>query len=238
MPDKSDKKSKDKEAHHDPKSYDVDEGWAFNKQDSFAKKIGETRSDMKKFAASKNRVTAERERKPLTEEEMADFEKASMYCPLTGILNAKSFFKKLDYELRRAKRYKRPLSLMMLQVDNMDHYKRQYGAMVEDEVVKSVSKLLQTCIRDVDVPGRGEGICLGVIFPETYSSRAMVVAERVKEKLRTESVSSDLRHLKVTGSLGVVSFPTHARDEHELMRKVMEFVEHAKSEGGDRVHNG
>ncbi|MBK7747266.1 MAG: hypothetical protein IPI39_08485 [Candidatus Obscuribacter sp.] len=53
MPDKSDKKPKDKEAHLDPKSYDVDEGWAFNKQDSFAKKMGETRSDMKNLPPPK-----------------------------------------------------------------------------------------------------------------------------------------------------------------------------------------
>ncbi|MBL8082438.1 MAG: GGDEF domain-containing protein [Candidatus Obscuribacter sp.] len=220
------------------KKYDIDEGWAFAKENKFSKMVNETRFDRAKFKATKNRETAERERKPLTEAEMAEFEKASTIDALTGVLNFKTFYRKLDYELRRAKRYKRPLSLMLVQLDNLDNCKRQYGAMVEDEMVKSAVRLILGCIRDVDVCGRAEGSDIAVIFPETYSSKAMVVAERVRDKLRSESINNDLRHLRVTASIGVVSFPTHARDEHDLLQKAIQFAGHAREEGGDMVFNG
>jgi GGDEF domain-containing protein len=47
-----------------------------------------------------------------------------------------------------------------------------------------------------------------------------------------------MRHLRVTTSIGVVSFPTHARDEIDLMQRAVEFLAKAEEEGGDRVHNG
>lgn len=222
------------------KKYDVDEGWAFAKENKFSKMVTESRFDRQKFRAAKNRVKAERERKPLTDAELAEMEKASLLDPITGILNFKSFYKKLDYELRRAKRYKRPLSIMVLEVDNLEQIKRQYGAMVEEELLKACTRILKSCIRDVDFPGRAapDGLGLAVIFPETYSSKAMVVAERVREKLKNETISQDLRHLRISASIGVVSFPTHARDERDLLDKAIEFVAIARGEGGDRVHNG
>jgi GGDEF domain-containing protein len=83
----------------------------------------------------------------------------------------------------------------------------------------------------VDVPGRCKANRLAIIFPETYSSRAVVVGERIRERLKGQPISDELKHLRVTCSVGVVSFPTHAREENELMFKALEFLEIARSEG-------
>ncbi|MBX3138360.1 diguanylate cyclase, partial [Candidatus Obscuribacterales bacterium] len=79
---------------------------------------------------------------------------------------------------------------------------------------------------------------LAIIFPETYSSRAVVVGERIRERLKTQPINEELKHLRVTASVGVVSFPTHARDENDLMFKALEFLDVASQDGGDRVYNG
>jgi diguanylate cyclase (GGDEF)-like protein len=221
------------------KKFDIDEGWSSAKENKFTKMVNETRTDREKFKADKVRKTSEIEvNKQLSDEELSELEKSSMLDPLTGLLNFKAFFKKLDYELRRAKRYKRPLSLMLVQLDNLEGSKRQYGAMIEEELLKSATQTLKACIRDIDFPGRGDGPYLLVVFPETYSSKAMVVAERMRERLTTHNISKDLRHLRVTASIGVVSFPTHARDEHDLLALALEYANHAQSQGGDRVYNG
>lgn len=219
--------------------FDVDETWKSVRENKFTRKMLETRVDRQKFKDTQRQEQAEREQhRELSEEELEELEAVSMRDPLTGIFNKRAMLRKLEYELRRAKRYKRPLSLMVLAVDNMEQYQRQYGTMIVEEMIKVTTRILTGSIRDVDISGRCEGETLAVIFPETYSSRAMVVAERVRERMKTEPVSQEMRHLRMTVSLGVVSFPTHARDEHDLMARALEFMARAASEGGDRVHNG
>jgi diguanylate cyclase (GGDEF)-like protein len=90
----------------------------------------------------------------------------------------------------------------------------------------------------VDIAARCGHDQLAVIFPETYSSRAVLVGERIREKISGRALSEDMRKLRVTASIGVVSFPTHAREENDLMSKALEFLEEAQSRGGDCVFNG
>ena len=66
----------------------------------------------------------------------------------------------------------------------------------------------------------------------------MIVAERIRERMKQEPINSEMRRLRVTASIGVVSFPTHARDEIDLLQRAIEFLAKAEEEGGDRVHNG
>ncbi|MBU6455027.1 MAG: diguanylate cyclase [Cyanobacteria bacterium REEB67] len=220
------------------KKFDVDEGWAFARENKFNRMVIETRFDRQKFKETQHKEIVDRERKPLSDDELEEMERASLRDPVTALFNQRTFLRKLEYELRRAKRYKRPLSLMVLSVDNMSSLKRQYGQMIADDVMKAAARIVEHCVRDVDISGRAEGMRIGCIFPETYSSRAMIVAERVRERIRTEPVNNELRHLRVTISVGVVSFPTHARDEIELMNKALEFASVSEVQGGDRVHNG
>lgn len=220
------------------RKFDVDEGWAFVRENKFNRMVLETRFDRQKFKETKHRESADRQRRPLNEDELEELEKASLRDPVTDLFNQRTFLRKLEYELRRAKRYKRPLSLMVITIDNMNALKRQYGQMIVDDVMKAAARTIEHCVRDVDIAGRAEGMRMGVIFPETYSSRAMIVAERLRERIRTEPVNNELRHLRVTVSVGVVSFPTHARDEIDLMHRAQEFASMSEVQGGDRVHNG
>ncbi|MBN9394491.1 MAG: GGDEF domain-containing protein [Candidatus Melainabacteria bacterium] len=220
------------------KQFDLDEGWAFAKESKFTKKMLETRFDRQKFKETKQKEMIERQRKPYSEMDLEEMERMSLLDPVTELYNQRSFLRKLEYELRRAKRYKRPLSLMVLAVDNFAQLQRQYGQMIVDEVMKASARITNACIRDVDIAGRCDSTFIGIIFPETYSSRAMVVAERVRDRIKTEPINSELRHLRVTVSIGVVSFPTHARDEIDLMHKAVDFMTQAATEGGDRINNG
>jgi diguanylate cyclase (GGDEF)-like protein len=220
------------------RKFEVDEGWAFARENKFNRMVLETRFDRQKFKETQHKEIQDRQRRPLNEDQLEELEKASLKDPVTDLFNQRTFLRKLEYELRRAKRYKRPLSLMVLSIDNMNSLKRQYGQMIVDDVMKAAARTIEHCVRDVDIAGRAEGMRIGVIFPETYSSRAMIVAERVRERIRTEPVNNELRHLRVTVSVGVVSFPTHARDELDLMHRAQEFASVSEVQGGDRVHNG
>ncbi|MBA4075761.1 MAG: hypothetical protein C0508_12035 [Cyanobacteria bacterium PR.023] len=218
--------------------FEVDGKWASVRETKFTKMVLETRFDRQKFKETKQKEMMDRQRKPMSDEELEELERKSLKDLVTDLYNQRTFLRKLEYEMRRAKRYKRPLSLMILTIDNISQLQRQYGQMIVDEVMRAAARITGICIRDVDVSGICDTAKIGIIFPETYSSRAMIVAERIRERMKQEPINSEMRHLRVTTSIGVVSFPTHARDEIDLLQRAIEFLAKAEEEGGDRVHNG
>lgn len=214
------------------------EGWSAPRETKFTRMQKKTQEDISKFSDQKRERSLDKVRHAISEENLEHFEKISMYDPVCDIYNHKAFMRKLESELKRAKRYKRPVSLLVLEVDDLEGYVKQYGSLIVNEVLKSLVDIVQKAIRDVDVPGRLKENRLAVIFPETYSSRAIVVGERIREMLRGKAVSKDLKHLRLTVSVGIVSFPSHGRDEHDLMKMAFQFMEAAQEQGGDSVNNG
>ncbi len=218
--------------------FEIDGKWASIRETKFTKMVLETRFDRQKFKETRQKEMLDRQRKPMSDEDLEELERKSLKDPITDLYNQRTFLRKLEYEIRRAKRYKRPLSLLVMSVDNLSQLQRQYGQMIVDEVQRCAARIVGTCIRDVDLSGVCDGTRIAIIFPETYSSRATIVAERIRERIKQEPINSEMRHLRVTASIGVVSFPTHARDELDLMSRAVEFLVKAEAEGGDRVHNG
>ena len=204
--------------------FEVDGKWASVRETKFTKMVLETRFDRQKFKETKQKEMMDRQRKPMSDEELEELERKSLKDLVTDLYNQRTFLRKLEYEMRRAKRYKRPLSLMILTIDNISQLQRQYGQMIVDEVMRAAARITGICIRDVDVSGICDTAKIGIIFPETYSSRAMIVAERIRERMKQEPINSEMRHLRVTTSIGVVSFPTHARDEIDLLQRAIEFL--------------
>ncbi|MBX3073944.1 diguanylate cyclase [Candidatus Obscuribacterales bacterium] len=217
---------------------DAREGWSYARETKFTQLMKKTKEDRQKFKEEVQQRSLDRSRQFVSEDKLDHYEKVTLLDKATGIYNHKAFMRKLEYELKRAKRYKRPVSLLIMEIDGLEKYGRQYGSMIVEDMLKSATGIIQKAIRDVDVPGRCKENRLAIIFPETYSSRAVVVGERIRERLKTQPINEELKHLRVTASVGVVSFPTHARDENDLMFKALEFLDVASQDGGDRVYNG
>ncbi|MBK9143173.1 MAG: diguanylate cyclase [Cyanobacteria bacterium HKST-UBA02] len=214
------------------------EGWSYARETKFTQMVKKTQDDRQKFKEEQQQRSLDRSRQFISDDKLEHFEKVSMLDKSTGLFNFKTFMRKLEYELKRAKRYKRPCSILIVEIDDMETYSRQYGSMIVEDMLRSTTKIINKAIRDVDIPGRCSDNRLAVIFPETYSSRAVVVGERIRERLKGTSISEELKHLRVTCSVGVVSFPTHARNEMDLVDRALEFLANAQGEGGDRVNNG
>jgi diguanylate cyclase (GGDEF)-like protein len=205
----------------------------------FTRKISEVRVSRQKFKDVKRKSGFGRSPEvDLPEAKLIEYERQTLYDQLTGLFNPRNFVRKLEYELKRAKRYKRPLSLIVIGLDDLEEKGELHGALVIDEVLKACAEIVQEAIRDVDVPARSGLDQLAVIFPETYSSRAVLVAERIREKISIKPIGNDNRKLRITASIGVVSFPTHAREENDLLAKALEFMHEAQSRGGDSVFSG
>lgn len=190
---------------------------------------------MDRIKELENRSILQSTQSTLTSTKGEELERLALLDSLTELYNSRTFLKELKDELKRAKRYKRPVSLVMISIDGYKEVSRQYGALTSDAVLKVIANVLRECIRDVDIPARYSGDEFSLILPETNAAGAAVVAERIRQRVGTQAITHNWNNLKVTASIGLASFPAHAREHDELVARAIQALELSVQRGGDRV---
>lgn len=160
-----------------------------------------------------------------------EIEKLALLDALTDLYNSRTFMKELDEEVRRAKRYKRPLSLCIGSIDDFRDIQSNFGPIAGDLVLKVFASLLHTTVRDVDIPARYSGNELAVIFPETNLASAGAAAERIRQKIINQSIAYNWQTFKVTASFGIAAYPSHGSEPKELVAKALSGLELARQRG-------
>jgi diguanylate cyclase (GGDEF)-like protein len=139
--------------------------------------------------------------------------------PVTGLFNHRAIHQRLEDEFALAALYNRPLTVMMLDLDNFKRFNDTYGHPVGDQVLKTVARILQAECRDSDIVGRYGGDEFMIVLPNTGSADAYNVALR----LRTAMVNAGFRRndehrtVPVTLSLGLATYPDDCSNRHELL---------------------
>jgi diguanylate cyclase (GGDEF)-like protein len=121
---------------------------------------------------------------------------------LTGVANVRSFYEKLDNEIFRARRYKRPLTLAYIDLDDFKNINDQRGHSVGDEVLQKIAHTIENNIRVIDTLGRLGGDEFALLLPEISAQQARVTIERLRTYLR--EVMNTLEY-PVTCSIGVIT---------------------------------
>lgn len=154
---------------------------------------------------------------------------------LTGLMTQRTFFESLNREWERAKRYKLPLSCVILDLDFFKRVNDTYGHPAGDSVLKAVAKLLFESCRSSDAVCRygGEEFC--VILPETTESAAAAWAERVCTRLRNKTIPTGRRDLRITASFGVAELTEDIPIAEQLVDCADQALLCAKQSGRDRV---
>ena len=147
-----------------------------------------------------------------------------------------SFYKRLNYEVRRANRYKRPLSVLFVTVDKLAGIVDRHGLRGENAVILSCGKVLLGCVRDVDVAGRCRDDSFGVILPETPRAGAEVAAERMRTKM--EDLPTDFEHTAIytTVTVGGASLGDGAESADVLINMCVESLKLGIGSGGNTVN--
>ena len=157
---------------------------------------------------------------------------------LTGVYNRRAFQKVLDRELRRSKRYQKPLSLIMLDVDGFKAINDTYGHEAGDSVLKTLASQLQGSIREIDFLARYGGDEFAVILPETKAEEAAILAERLKTNISNHPVNIDSAYYTISVSTGVADITSDiVGNEHTLVRKADKVLYRSKAQGGYKVHS-
>jgi diguanylate cyclase (GGDEF)-like protein len=174
---------------------------------------------------------------------------------LTTLYNRAYFFYRLNSEIRRGKRYNRPLSLLILDMDNFKLFNDRYGHLVGDQLLRVLSSTIRSNIRysagkpsyELDIPCRYGGDEFAIILPETTSSQATVVAERLRKEINLKCGHEMMTHIQaatgshpmevpcVTVSVGVASFPEHASMTEALVKAADDAMYVSKRSEKDNV---
>jgi len=163
-------------------------------------------------------------------------EEAARRDPLTGLWNHNRILEHLMEELARSDRLGTPVSVAMVDLDHFKHINDTHGHMVGDEVLREVSRRLADVVRLYDRVGRFGGEEFVVVLPGTSQAEAEAAAERIREELAREPVSTSVGPIPVTASLGVVTREGElANDATTLLVAADTALYSSKESGRDRV---
>lgn len=143
---------------------------------------------------------------------------------LTGLYNHRTFHERLREEMARARRYQKPLSLIVCDLDHFKSLNDQYGHPLGDEILRRTADVLRggagERLRESDILARYGGEEFVILLPETSKPGAKIKADRLCAEVRGTPFPGGRN---VTMSFGVASFPDDAKTTEELIA----FADHA-----------
>jgi len=155
---------------------------------------------------------------------------------LTGLRNRRSFEERMVMEFSMARRRKRELSVLLIDVDNFKTINDRWGHAAGDEVLRRLGTILRTTVRLPDLPARYGGEEFVVLLPESGEESAMGLARRIMQRVATE----DWENERLTISVGMASMNESLETGFQLVEMADGALYAAKRAGKNRVmvHSG
>jgi len=158
--------------------------------------------------------------------------------PLTGLHSRYHFFSLAEHEFARSYRYERPLSALMLEIDNLGDIYEAYGHAIGEQVLRVVVECCRMNVRSVDIVGHYRDEEFVLLLPEANLEAAKKVAERVRQSVARAPVSTERGSVVTTISLGVANIGEGTPNLVALLERASKALHFAKQDGGDSVEVG
>jgi diguanylate cyclase (GGDEF)-like protein len=156
--------------------------------------------------------------------------------PLTGLYNYRFTQDVLRKRLSEARRRKRPLSIVMVDVDSLQEINERNGREFGDEILRQFGQVLLASVRVSDIVSRYGGDEFVVLLPETQLSDAVMLAERMAARIVEFQWPSANGETSITASLGVASFPEAGSQMQTLLKAADAALFRAKQAGRSAVY--
>ncbi|RMG74332.1 MAG: diguanylate cyclase [Nitrospirae bacterium] len=163
-------------------------------------------------------------------------QRLSITDALTGLYNVRYFYKSLQLEIERAKRYNDEFSLVIYDIDDFKAVNDTYGHQAGDDLLKEFADILCNFSRRSDIVARYGGEEFVMILPKTTKQSAHNLANRILERVRSHTFLQLKGYpLNITVSGGISCFPEDADNEKDLLYFADMALYKAKQDGKDRV---
>ena len=150
---------------------------------------------------------------------------------LTNIKNRRAFSKKALDEFSRAKRYDRPLSLMLIDIDYLKTINDTHGHLAGDEVIRYCASIMEKEIREQDMLGRLGGDEFGILLPETRLTESAIIGKRIQRQYRQGITLAGGVKLGLSISLGVAEITDGDQCYEDLFKRADQMLYKAKENG-------
>ncbi len=154
---------------------------------------------------------------------------------MTGLFNRRYFFEVAHFEFERARRYDRPVSAIMLDLDNLKLINDRYGHQAGDLALQTVAKICQTILRQVDLIGRYGGDEYVIFLPETNGEQAKQAAERLRKAIADTALTIEDKKIQLTISVGAAALHPGIYTVEELIDQADQAQYKAKHSGKNKV---
>lgn len=169
---------------------------------------------------------------------LAKSEELAASDDLTGLLNARAFFRKAESEILRARRFKKPVSLLMIDLDDFAAVNEGADFAFGSEVLREVAGRMRQCVRSIDLLARVGADEFLLLLVETDLAGAEFMAERIRESIQSGEIRRDRHSVKLTASIGIAGLSyQHEREENQyhLYRNASEALGTAKHCGPSSI---
>ena len=154
---------------------------------------------------------------------------------LTNLYNRRYLEQRLSKELAYSRRFHKPLTVLMADIDFFKKLNDTYGHQAGDYALKSVSDVFNASLREYDVVARYGGEEFAILLPSTPRLRGASIAERIRSNVAHNEMKFRSNKLHVTASIGVASYPEDSETGEELVHKADLALYAAKSQGRNQV---
>lgn len=154
---------------------------------------------------------------------------------MTSLLNKRSFIPMFNKAAEVAMKYNQPLSVMMIDADNLKEVNDKYGHKAGDKLIISIANTIEDCLRTSDIISRYGGDEFVALLPQLPSTRAKETGERLRNAIENTSFDVDGQSISSTVSIGIATYPDEVGNVFELLEKADEALYECKRAGRNNV---
>lgn len=153
---------------------------------------------------------------------------------LTGMNNRRYFTQMANSEIKRSHRYGKVCSLVIFDIDHFKEINDVYGHAAGDKALIESARLIDECIRDIDISCRYGGDEFCILFPETDQLGVISITDRLAQAFRGHSLKPIGIEQKLSASFGIAVLDGHNVGLEDLLLRADQALYTAKQNGRDR----
>ena len=154
---------------------------------------------------------------------------------LTVISNRRNFYEMADIAFINAQIEHKPLTLILIDIDNFKSINDNFGHAAGDTALKEFAHNIKRKLRSRDLFGRIGGDEFSVILPNTDANDSLLIAERIRNTIATMRIVHEDQRLQLTASIGIVQPSPTMQSIHDVVNAADKALYQAKSEGRNKV---